>query len=293
MIKKILTILIICLLLVSCKEEVVTYTFTSDDINNLDYSNLKEFDFSLHSKEYMLVCLSDFKVLYGKDLDKKIYPASLTKVLTMDTVLHLFEDLNDTSTISEEQLKKLYEDDASLAYLDINEKYTIEELLYALILPSGGDAAVALSNYFESKGYNLVDEMNKLASSLGCTNSHFTNPTGLHDDDLYTTLNDYFLIVLDTLQNDYARKILKSTFYRAHDDTPFMSTLLRGLNDNVNVLGGKTGTTDESGQSVMVFYEKDNRNYMLIVANALGYKQKEYFHMEDILKIFDELYKEN
>ena len=135
--------------------------------------------------------------------------------------------------------------------------------------------------------------MNKLASSLGCTNSHFTNPTGLHDDDLYTTLNDYFLIVLDTLQNDYARKILKSTFYRAHDDTPFMSTLLRGLNDNVNVLGGKTGTTDESGQSVMVFYEKDNRNYMLIVANALGYKQKEYFHMEDILKIFDELYKEN
>lgn len=293
MIKKILTILIICLLLVSCKEEVVTYTFTSDDINNLDYSNIQEFDFSLHSKEYMLVCLSDFKVLYGKDIDKKIYPASLTKVLTMDTVLHLFEDLNDTSTISEEQLKKLYEDDASLAYLDINEKYTIEELLYALILPSGGDAAVALSNYFESKGYNLVDEMNKLASSLGCTNSHFTNPTGLHDDDLYTTLNDYFLIVLDTLQNDYARKILKSTFYRAHDDTPFMSTLLRGLNDNVNVLGGKTGTTDESGQSVMVFYEKDNRNYMLIVANALGYKQKEYFHMEDILKIFDELYKEN
>ena len=293
MIRKILTVLIICLLLVSCKEEVVTYTFTSDDINNLDYSNLKEFDFSLHSKEYMLVCLSDFKVLYGKDIDKKIYPASLTKVLTMDTVLHLFEDLNDTSTISEEQLKKLYEDDASLAYLDINEKYTIKELLYALILPSGGDAAVALSNYFESKGYNLVDEMNKLASSLGCTNSHFTNPTGLHDDDLYTTLNDYFLIVLDTLQNDYARKILKSTFYRAHDDTPFMSTLLRSLNDNVNVLGGKTGTTDESGQSVMVFYEKDNRNYMLIVANALGYKQKEYFHMEDILKIFDELYKEN
>lgn len=291
--KKILLVLCMCLLLVSCKQKEPSYVFSSDDINNLDYSNMQEFDFDLHCKEYMLVRLSDFKVLYGKDLDKKIYPASLTKLLTMNTVLHLCNNLSDTSTLTEEQLKKLYEEDSSLAYLDINEAYTIEELLYALILPSGGDAAVALSNYMDAKGYNLVNEMNKLSSSLGCKNSHFSNPTGLHDENLYTTLNDYFLIVLDTLQNDVARKILKSTFYKAHDDTPFMSTLLRSLNDNVNVLGGKTGTTDESGQSVMVFYEKDNRSYMLIVANAMDYGNKEYFHMEDALKVFDELYKEN
>lgn len=290
MIKKIL-ILILCLFLFSCsKEKEPAYVFSIDDVNNIDYENIKQFDFDLHSDKYMLVCLSDFKVLYGKDIDKRMYPASLTKLLTLDTVLHLCDNLQDTSYINDEQMKYCYEENASIAYLTIDEKYTIEELLYALILPSGADAAIALENYFNERNINLVNEMNKLCESLKLKDSHFTNVSGLHDDNLYTTLDDLFNIVLDVLQFDEARKILKSTNYRTHDDIPMLSTLLPLSNESIKVYGGKTGTTDESGQSVLAFYEHENRNYMLIVANAMGHKYKEYFHMDDIKKVFKELY---
>lgn len=291
MIRKIL-IIFLCLCLVSCaSNKEPAYVFSIDDVNNIDYQDIKEFDFDLHSDKYMLVNLSDLKVLYGKDINSRMYPASMTKLLTLDTILHLCDDLNETSSISEEQMKQLIKENASIAYLTVDEKYTILELLYALILPSGADAAIALQNYLNSKNIDLVEQMNKLCEQLQLKDSHFTNPTGLHDDNLYTTLDDLFKIVLDVLQYDEARKILKSTNYRMHDNTPLLSTLLRGLNDDVKLYGGKTGTTDESGQSVIAFYEYDNRNYMLIVANAMGHKFNEFFHMDDIKKVFSELYK--
>lgn len=293
MIKKIFILFITLLLISGCAEKKEPYVFTVDDLPDLDYSNIQEFDFDLHSQEYLLVNLSELNVLYGKDIDKQIYPASLTKLFTLDTILHLCDNLDDTSFITREQHDYLIEENASIAWLEVNEPYTIEELLYALILPSGADAALALENCVSLKGYNLVDEMNKLCENLGLNNSHFTNTTGLHDDDLYTTLDDILKLVIDVLKYDTARKILKSTNARLHDDTPTISTLIATLNPYVHIYGGKTGTTDESGQSVLVFYEYQNRNYMLIVANAMGHKYKEYFHLDDALKVFEQLYKKS
>ena len=281
-----------CLLLIGCEEK-ETYTFTGDDINNFTIDNYSTLKTELKSLEYIVVDLSEMNVLYGKDIDKVIYPASLTKVLTMNAVLRNCNDLSETSSLSDEQLQQLYNDNASLAGIKTNRDYTIEELLYALILPSGGDAAVALENYLSNKGVNLVDEMNKICEELGCSNSHFTNPTGLHDENLYTTLNDLMLIAIDTLQNDVGRQVLKTTTTRMHDGTVLGSTLSRSKNEYVEVLGGKTGSTDESGQSVMIFYTVDNRSYMLIVANAMNPGYRESLHLDDAIRVFEELYKKN
>lgn len=269
------------------------HIFNVDDYVNhsLDYRDAKQLDLDLYSDKYMLVRLSDFKVLYAKNEKDKFYPASLTKVLTLDTVLSNTNDLNDTSSFSTDEYNALIEENASLAGLDINKEYTIEELLYALVLPSGADAAKCLENYFYNKGLNLTDLMNAKCKDLNLKNSHFVNTTGLHDDYLYTSLDDYANIVIDTLKNDVAKKVLKTNEKEVAGVT-YDSTLkaLSIRDDDVHVYGGKTGFTYEAGLNILVLYEVDNRPYMLILANAKTEKLASMLNIIDANKIFDYLY---
>lgn len=287
--KKVLVILIICLILCGCKAN--NKAVDLDEINSFKYDELTDLPLDVHSNEYMLIRVNDFKVLHQKDVDKKIYPASLTKIMTLDTVLHCVDDLNEKSIITPEQVYDLILEDASLAGIKTNYEYTIRDLLYALILPSGADGAIALENYFESQNMNLIDEMNKLLVSLGCDDTNFVNTTGLHDDNHYTTLNDMLKIVMDVLSYEEGRKILETRMYTMDDDKRLYSSLLRIKDEDVNVLGGKTGYTPESGQSVIVLYKANNRSYILMLANAMGdSKQKQFWHYEDAMDLMDKLY---
>ena len=284
-------ILILCLLLCSCKNETVEKHVDLDSVNEFDYSNVDTFNFPVHSNEYLLIRMSDLKAMYEKDADKIMYPASLTKLLTMDTVINIVDDLSVRSSISSEQVDELIADDASLAYIQTDYEYTIKDLLYALILPSGADAAVAIENYFDSLGLDLVEEMNKRAKELGCLNSNFINATGLHDDNHYTTLNDLLKIVLDILNNEEAKKVIETLHYKMEDGTFVKTTLRLFSNDEVKALGGKTGYTSESGQSVIVLFKKNNRSYILMVANAMGdLSLDQYWHFEDAIEIMNYIY---
>ncbi len=286
--KKIL-VLLICLLLCSC--ETKTFSHNYDDIHDIDFSNTKTFDFDIRSNEYMLINLSEFKVEYCKDNDKRIYPASLTKLMTLDTVLNTFDDLSLTSSISNEQINDLINLDASLASLQADYQYTLYELLYGLMLPSGADAAIALENYFIDNGLDLIEQMNLQLDKLSCNDTNFVNSTGLHDDNHYTTLNDLLKILLDVLSFESGRTILETVNYLSEDHILFRSALQLINVDGVRVLGGKTGYTDESGQSVIVLYKANNRSYALFLANAMAdsyYKQK--YHLDDAMEIMNQLY---
>lgn len=253
------------------KSEIKEFNVSDLNINEIDYSESKLLPIGLNSKEYLLIRLNDFKVLYAYGNDKPIYPASLTKVLTMDVILDICDDINETSSYTDDQWNYLVSENASMAGLYADTDYTIKELLYGLILPSGADAATALSNYANSKGYDLIDLMNKKCTELGLVNSHFTNPTGLHDDDLYTSLDDYAKIVIDALKKKEGKEILK-TMYAEVKDKDYHSTLevLEDRDDDIKVYGGKTGFTLEAGMNIMTLYEADNRSYLLILANAEG-----------------------
>ena len=270
------------------------YTFNKDNlnINELDYSLMQEFDFSLYSNYYMLIRLDDFKVLYGKDIDEIIYPASLTKVLTLDTCIHNIDDYNATSYITYEDYEDLINANSSLAGLKAYTDYSIKDLFYALILPSGGDSAKALENYFQNNNLDLINEMNKLVEELNLKNCHFTNSTGLHDDDLYITLNDYSKIVLDALLNNESKNVLKTFEYYLKDNTKVNSTLsLLKRNDNIIIYGGKTGFTSQAGENILVLYKANNRSYMLLLANANGNPyQGQTYHFADVNKILNYLY---
>lgn len=286
--KKILVILI-CLLLCSC--EAKTFNHNYDDIHEIDYSSAKTFDFDIRSNEYMLVNLSEFKVEYCKDNDLRIYPASLTKLMTLDTVLNTFDDLSVTSSISSEQIIDLISQDASLASLQADYEYTLYDLLYGLMLPSGADAAIALENYFIENNLNLMEQMKLQLDKLNCNDTNFVNSTGLHDDNHYTTLNDLLKILLDVLSFESGREILETVNYLSEDHILFRSALQLINVDGVKVLGGKTGYTDESGQSVIVLYKANNRSYALLLANAMAdsyYKQR--YHIDDAMEIMNQLY---
>ena len=286
--KKIL-VLLMCLLLCSC--EAKTFNHNYDDIHEIDYSSAKTFDFDIRSNEYMLVNLSEFKVEYCKDNDLRIYPASLTKLMTLDTVLNTFDDLSVTSSISNEQIIDLINQDASLASLQADYEYTLYDLLYGLMLPSGADAAIALENYFIENNLNLMEQMKLQLKKLNCNDTNFVNSTGLHDDNHYTTLNDLLKILLDVLSFESGREILETVNYLSEDHILFRSALQLINVDGVKVLGGKTGYTDESGQSVIVLYKANNRSYALFLANAMAdsyYKQR--YHIDDAMEIMNQLY---
>ena len=286
----------ICVLLILIFTSLSILSNTSSKVDSKSINVLKdvsqEFDFPLHSNSYMLVDLSDFKILYAHKNDIQIYPASLTKVMTLATVLDLCEDLDDVSFVSNQQVEDLIVEDASIAELQRDYDYTIRDLLYALILPSGADAALALENYFAYRGIDLVKQMNIHAEEIGCTNTHFMNSTGLHDDDHYTSLDDLYLIVMDTLKHEEGRAMLSSLYYQLEDGLR-ISTGVRMVARTMkaDVLGGKTGYTDEAGQNIIVLYRNKGRSFVLLLANAMGkYSNDEYWHFDDALEIFDQLY---
>ena len=286
----------ICVLLILIFTSLSVLSNTSSKVDSKSINVLKdvsqEFDFPLHSNSYMLVDLSDFKILYAHKNDIQIYPASLTKVMTLATVLDLCEDLDDVSFVSNQQVEDLIVEDASIAELQRDYDYTIRDLLYALILPSGADAALALENYFAYRGIDLVKQMNIHAQEIGCTNTHFMNSTGLHDDDHYTSLDDLYLIVMDTLKHEEGRAMLSSLYYQLEDGLR-VSTGVRMVSRTMkaDVLGGKTGYTDEAGQNIIVLYRNKGRSFVLLLANAMGkYSNDEYWHFDDALEIFDQLY---
>jgi len=278
------------LLLSSCgtgKEE--PFLLETDSINQMVYDS-QSFDFSLYSEAYLLADLSQMKVIYAFNEDKEIYPASLTKLLTMDTILHL-GDLQDTAYVDNEQIIELIREDASIADLVPQQDYSICDLLYALILPSGADAAAALENYAESLGVDLVEQMNLQAQKLGCRHSSFINTTGLHEDDHYSSLNDLLLIVMDILQYKTGREILETFTYQLDDGKQVISTLLPLSEMEDEVLGGKTGYTPEAGQNVMVLFRHNHRSYLLLLANARGgFELRQNRHFQDVSEVFMHLF---
>ncbi len=286
--KKIILIITCILLLSSCKEK----PFVADTSQiNVIKDEAKEFDFRIHSNAYMQVDMSNFIIRYKHRNDHRIFPASLTKVVTLDAVLNLADSLDDLSYVTYEQVEALIREDASLAYIQRDYDYTLKDLLYALILPSGADGALALENYFTEKGMDLVEEMNRLCDRLGCTNTHFVNTTGLHDDDHYTSLNDLFLVVMDVLKFKDGREILESLYHTMEDGTRLATSVRVAESASTRVLGGKTGYTPEAGQNLIVLYKSKGRSYLLMIANAYGsYINDEYWHFEDAWNIFEHLH---
>ncbi len=221
--------------------------------------------------------------LYADHLFDKVYPASTTKILTAMLALK-YGNPGDIVTITD----SIYSipSDSSKARLISGDKLTLSDLLYAMMLPSGNDAAVAVAEHISGSVEAFVELMNSEAYKIGATSSHFVNPHGYHDENHYTTAYDLYLIFNECVKYDAFRKIISSPSYETvvqRPDGTSRGVVWRQTNQFVNgsfptpqganlkVIGGKTGTTDEAGCCLINLSASDGHPFISVVTGAKDY----------------------
>lgn len=254
----------------------------------------------LSSRNAILVRLTDKDVLYRKNSEKKIYPASLTKMMTALVAIENLTDLNQSVELSSDMFQQLYNEDASMAGFLPGESVPAVDLLYGILLPSGAECCIGLSDYIAGSEEAFTALMNQKAEELGMMNTHFTNTTGLNDSEHYTTVEDLSILLEYALQNDTFRDIFTSPKHTTSktplhpDGITFYSTMFKNMDSpdfrGGSILGGKTGYTREAGLCLASLAEKNGDEYILITTGAKGNHDTKQYNIEDALFVYDSLH---
>lgn len=207
--------------------------------------------------------LADGTITVSKNIYKKLYPASTTKIMTAYLALK-YGKLEDTVTVSAGAANQAA--DSSVCSLHTGDKLTLEELLYGLLLKSGNDAAIAIAEHISGDAQSFVKLMNEEAKALGATRTRFINPHGLQDARHYTCVYDLYLLLRAALEYEEFGTIIHSTVHTAsYTDANGMGltqqweTTDRFLDgtaqvpEGVTVIGGKTGTTNDAGYCLALY----------------------------------------
>lgn len=233
------------------------------------------------SENALLIDLDNDVILAQKAAKTIISPASMTKVLTVLVAAEQIseEQLDDTFTITLDITDYSYVNDCSNAGFLENEVVTVRDLFYGTILPSGGDAALALAVYVAGSHEAFVDLMNQKLQALGLSaTAHFTNCVGLYDENHYCTIYDMAMIMEAAIENELCREVLGTRIYTTsstaqHPEGIILSNwFIRRIEDKDTggkVLGAKTGYVNQSG-SCAVSYAQDHagKYYLCVTAHS-------------------------
>ncbi len=167
--------------------------------------------YAVNAKAAVLLELNSNTVIYSFNADERLYPASLTKIMTCMLALD-YGKLDDIVTVSEGALQGLHEDGSS-AGLVAGEQMSLRNLLYCMMLSSANEACNVVAEYISGDVESFVELMNQKAAALGCKGTHFANPHGLHDENHYTTANDLCIIARKALENPTFCDITSTTTY--------------------------------------------------------------------------------
>ncbi len=215
-------------------------------------------------------------VIYGKNLHTAYYPASITKILTALIVIEHC-NLDDVVTFSHDAVYNV-EQGSSSAGMDVGDKLTVRDCLYAMLLKSANEVANALAEHTAGSIENFTVLMNAKAKELGCQESHFNNPSGLNDPQHYTSAYDMALIAQAAFQNETFVTIDSSLYYdlpptRHNPDGFRVYPGHRMLKKNTpqyyaGVIGGKTGYTSLAGNTLVTCAEKNGMKLITVVLNG-------------------------
>lgn len=221
-------------------------------------------------------------ILAEKNANQKMYPASLTKIMTAILVIEMGE-LSDVIKVDDDTP---YEIEGSHIALEPGETMTLKDMLYALLLPSANDAALALAKHYGGSEEQFVKLMNDKAKELGAYNTNFVNPHGLHDNNHYTTAADLALIAKYAMKNETFRKIVQTKKYEIKNTNKKKeSRPLANLNKLIcnsgygqiyvdgtyisplyeYATGIKTGYTPEAGNTLVASAEKNGTELIAVV----------------------------
>ena len=233
-------------------------------------------DVSIEAEGGIVMDAETGAILYGKNIHNTYYPASITKILTALIVLENCS-LDETVTFSHDAVYNV-EAGSTSAGLDEGDMLSVRDCLYALLLKSANEAANALAEHVAGSIDDFAAMMNDKAQSLGCTDSHFANPSGLNNEQHYTSAYDMALIGQTALKNETLMKIVSTLYYdlpatRRNPDGLRIYPGHKMLKKNMaeyyeGCLGGKTGYTSLAGNTLVTFAQRDGMRLVAVVLNG-------------------------
>jgi D-alanyl-D-alanine carboxypeptidase (penicillin-binding protein 5/6) len=256
----------------------------------------------IESEYAILIDLETNTVAAEKNSDEIIYPASLTKVMTLIVAVENLseEELTDTFNMTYEIINPLVAQGASRAGFMVGEKVPIIDLLYGAILPSGADATEALAIHIAGSEENFVKLMNAKAKAMGLSRTQFTNASGLHDYSHYSTVHEMALIMEYAMQNELCRSVLTTKSYttskteknpeglKLYSDT--FNRMYGDEPDKFEVIAGKTGYTSQAKHCLASYGVTDSGRAYIFVSASAG--DSKYSPIYDCIKVYSEYTKQ-
>ena len=270
----------------------------ADTDQNISFSEIAQLD-TLNSPYAILMDASTGEVLAEQNADTQMYPASMTKILTAVTAMESVNSLDEIVTMPYEIYAALYEEGASMAGFEAGEQASVRQLLYGVILPSGAECCIALADLIDGSESAFVQRMNEKAQALGMSSTHFVTCTGLHDAQHYSTVRDIAVLLQYALQSSDFREIFTAHSYSVAptaqhpEGFTFYSTMFQSLGDasvtGGEILGGKTGYTEEAGLCLANLAQVNGREYILVTAGAPGSHDTEPLHTIDAKAVYNRI----
>ena len=244
----------------------------------------------------LLFNLEDHTALFAKGIYDKIYPASLTKIMTALVTLESKADLSKQVTMTDADFQ--LGEDAQSSQLEVGDQVTLGDLLNLLLVYSANDAAMAIARTVGGSVDTFVQMMNTEAKKLGMTGTNFVNPSGLHDDKHYTTPYDIYLMLNRAYQDypDFSKIASQSQYQTSVTGTEGQSTFLSTTTDeyldgtyslpsNVQILASKTGTTDEAGSCLALVVQNGYGVPFIAIVTGADTKDTLYGDMSKLLRL--------
>ena len=245
---------------------------------------------SVTAETAVLIDAASGEVLYDKNADQKMFPASITKLMTILLALEHGE-LTDKITFSHNAIYSIEPGSAHIAIQE-GETLTLEQVLRAIILRSANEASNGVAEFVDGSIEEFTKHMTSRAKELGCKNTNFLTANGLHDENHYTTAYDMALIAKELLTHEEYRSMMSETYYEIQPtnkqtEVRFLHGQHQMLNPNAiyyyeDAIGGKTGFTTEALNTLVTYAERDGMELIAVVMKCNGAD-----HYTDTAAMFD------
>ena len=219
----------------------------------------------IEARGAILVDAKDGAVIYEKDADRKLYPASTTKIMTTLVALEIMEEIEASLDSKVVIPREAVGVEGSSIYLKEGERVTVEELLYGVMLRSGNDAATAISIALGGDLDTFNKRMNEKAANMGCKNTKFINPSGLFDEEHYTTARDLSRISREAMKNEIFREIAKTKVWGNENSERTFENKNKTVTQYEGATGIKIGYTKKSGRTLVASAKRGKVELIVVV----------------------------
>lgn len=278
-------------------DAIIKKGFKDEDSSHSD-TNLDK-QVTLTSKYAILMEQQSGEILFRKHDKEKMHPASMTKIMTVYLAIQHVQDLNEMITISPDIFPYLEQENASMAGFLPYQKVSIKDLLYGALLSSGAEACETLAMQISGSEDDFVKLMNKEAKRIGMTDTHFSNCTGLDEDDHVSSVYDIGLLLREALKDDTFSTIFQTKSYYTQPSVEYpdgfimTSTMWQTMEQHdissPYLMGGKTGYTLDAGLCLASQGTVQGKYYLFISANAKGDATTKPYHILDAKHMYETL----